>query len=273
MESKVTTLTDTQFNKISQLLYQISGITLQHGKEELVKARLGKRLRVLGLNNYDEYLTYINNDTSRNELSTMTDALTTNKTSFFRETQHFEFLQKHILPNVPKNSRNLRIWCAGCSSGEEPYSLGIILNESIPNIYNWDIKVLATDISPTMLQKAREAIYSEDLIMDVAPSIKRKYFKKVNGDSSQNYQVHDKIKSLIKFARLNLMGPWQMRGPFDVIFCRNVMIYFDRITREKLIHRFWKLIKPHGFLFVGHSESLTGGSNLFQYIQPATYMK
>ena len=265
-------LTENQFQKIGKIVYQVCGIRLTPGKEELVKARLGRRLRVLNLNDFDEYLDFLDNNKS-NELSIMVDALTTNKTFFFREIEHFNFLTKHILPVIAETTRKLRIWSAGCSSGEEPYTLSILLHDKISSIANWDVKILATDISPSMLKTAHNAIYSEELLGEVSMKMKQQYFEVVNGNIKPEYKVISRIKNIIKFAELNLMNSWPMKGPFDVIFCRNVMIYFDKQTRERLINRYWELIKPNGFLFVGHSESLTGISNSFKYVQPAIYRK
>jgi chemotaxis protein methyltransferase CheR len=267
------TLSDIQFSTISELMYQISGVTLGQGKEELVKARLIKRLRALNLTNFDDYISLVKSGKTSDELLIMTDALTTNKTSFFREEQHFLFINQVILPSIARFNKALRVWSAGCSSGEEPYSIAIHLRENIPNLQAWNIKILATDISTTVLSKAKEGIYSEEIIRDVPASLQAKYFTKTASSPENLYRVNDLVRSMIKFAQLNLMGPWPMKGPFDVIFCRNVMIYFDKPTREKLVSRYFSLLKPGGYLFVGHSESLTGTRTQFKYVQPAVYVK
>lgn len=266
-------LSPAQFEKISQMVHRLCGICLPPGKEELVKTRLTKRLRALGLGGFTEYLEYVEGDASRQELATMIDLLTTNKTSFFREPQHFDFLCQHVLPDLQTASRPIRLWSAGCSSGEEPYSLAMLLHEHLPDIERRDVRILATDISARMLTKAREAIYEEEAVSEVSPSLLRKYFVCVRTQPTRAYQVSDKVRALVRFARLNLMDAWPMRGPFDAIFCRNVMIYFDNPTRQRLVQRYYELLRMGGYLFIGHSESLTALSHNFRYVQPAVYRK
>ncbi len=265
-------LSNEQFSKISRVVNDICGIQLPPGKEGLVKSRLMKRLRVLGLGSFEEYVEFVENDETRQELSHMIDMLTTNKTNFFREIQHFNFLSKNILPNII-SKKKLRFWSAGCSSGEEPYSLAIQLREDIPQIDRMDIKILATDISNRVLEKAGNGMYDADLLSDIPQKMLTKYFTRVSNSSPPAFQAQDSLKSLIQFARLNLLSDWPMQGPFDVIFCRNVMIYFNQPTRQNLINRFWELLAPGGFLFIGHSESLTNSSHNYRYIQPAIYQK
>lgn len=266
-------LSQSQFEKISSVVYNLCGINLHLGKEVLVKARLAKRLRLLGLNNFNEYIDYLEQDSSGQELSLMIDSLTTNKTSFFREPQHFDYLKQHILPAVRAKSNKLRIWSAGCSSGEEPYTLAIVIKETFSDADNMDIRILATDISTKVLGIAKEGIYSQDVLRDVAPELVSKYFTCIKANGNSTYKVNDDIKSLVCFARLNLMDEWPMKGPFDAIFCRNVMIYFDKPTQQELVRRYWELLAPEGHLFVGHSESLTASSHQFKYVQPAAYVK
>lgn len=259
-------ITQNQFDQISRTVYDFCGIKLTKEKHTLVNSRLTKRLTALRLNDFDEYLKLVEKD--EKEFSQMIDSLTTNKTDFFREIQHFQFLQKEILPNL--RARRLRIWSAACSSGEEPYSISILLHEALSGIRNWDIKILATDISSRILEKAQKAEYNEEQIAGVSPSLQQKYFTKT---PSGNYQVQDSVKNLVRFARLNLMGEWKMQGPFDVIFCRNVMIYFDKTTQGNLVNRFYHLLPAGGYLFIGHSESLNGINHNYRYIQPAVYLK
>ena len=268
-----TELSERQFHKVKDLLYSVCGINLQPGKEGLVKARLSRRLRSLNLNDYDAYLSYVKQDESGRELSMMVDALTTNKTDFFREPQHFDFLRQSVLPGLAQANRPLRFWSAACSSGEEPYSLAIQLFEALPNLNRMDAGILATDISSDILKKARRAVYTPEVLQGLSEARLRRYFARQKNGPTITYQVHDQIRNLIHFARLNLMQPWPMKGPFDVIFCRNVMIYFDQSTRQQLIQRFYELLRPGGYLFIGHSESLTGIAGSFRYIQPATYLK
>jgi chemotaxis protein methyltransferase CheR len=260
-----------QFERISQLVHCLTGINLHPGKEELVKARLTKRLRALGLKSFDAYIEYLKQDKPQKELVAMIEAMTTNKTSFFREPQHFDYLCQQIVPGL--RDRKIRVWSAGCSSGEEPYSIAILLNEKIQNIGLWDIRILATDLSRRMLTHARQGIYDANLLRDVPPLLAFKYFKCVETSPVRNYQVIAPLRRQVHFARLNLIGEWPMRGPFDVIFCRNVMIYFDKPIQERLVQRFWEILKPGGHLFVGHSESLAGSPHKFCYAQPAIYVK
>jgi chemotaxis protein methyltransferase CheR len=264
-------LSSKQFDKISRLVYQISGIDLHEGKEELVKARLLKRLRYLKISDFDQYLKYMANDKSGNEFGAMVDMLTTNKTNFFRESEHLTFLREEVIPGLVK--RPIRIWSAGCSSGEEPYSIAIVLNEVIPDIGNRDIKILATDISDRMMERARQGLYDEETIKTVPPQLKRKYFNHTDAGSGHKYRVSTRLQSIVSFAKLNLMESWPMSGPFDVIFCRNVMIYFDKPTQETLVRRFWSLLREGGYLLVGHSESLNFLTHDYRYLKPAVYQK
>jgi chemotaxis protein methyltransferase CheR len=266
-------LSPAEFEKISQMIYRLCGICLPPGKEGLVKTRLTKRLRALGLGGFTEYLEYVERDATRQELATMLDLLTTNKTSFFRERQHFDFLCQRVLPGLQATNRPVRFWSAGCSSGEEPYSLAILLHEHLPDVGRRDVRILATDISARMLTKAREAVYDEELVSDLPPPLLRKYFAGVRTQPTRAYQVSDKVRALVRFARLNLMEAWPMKGPFDAIFCRNVMIYFDQPTRQRLVQRYYELLRTGGYLFVGHAESLTALAHDFSYVQPAVYVK
>ncbi len=265
-------ISDIAFEKISKLMHRLCGLNLHDGKREMVRARLMKRLRALEIKSFEQYMKYVEQDRSNLELSIMVDMLTTNKTNFFREPQHFDFLRQKVLPNI-KNHR-MRFWSAGCSSGEEPYSIAIVLREELPDIGLRDVRILATDISGRMIEKAREAVYEQrDALQEIPPHLLQKYFICIRTRSPCAYRVKDSIRSLVRLARLNLMDRWSMRGPFDVIFCRNVMIYFDKPTQKQLLIRFRKLLKPCGYLFVGHSESLVASPHKFHYVQPAVYVK
>ncbi len=266
-----TALSNSQFDIISKMINQQCGINLCKGKEQLVKSRLIKRLRALGLRDFTEYLNFLEKDISGAELIFMIDALTTNKTDFFREMQHFEFIRREILPST--GSYKLRFWSAGCSSGEEPYSLAIILHEEIKRIEHRDVKILATDISTKMLKVAREAVYPYEVLREIPEQLLRKYFTRVQNGAIDSYRIIEPMRSMVRLARLNLIDPWPMRGLFDVIFCRNVMIYFDAATRGTLVRRFFEKLKPGGYLFVGHSENLTALSHKFDYVQPTIYKR
>ncbi len=266
-------LSRSQFERISRILYQECGINLTEGKEGLVKSRLAKRLRKLGIRTFDQYIHYLQEQESTEELSEMVDALTTNKTSFFREPRHFEFLRDRVVPLLMAGGVPIRIWSAGCSSGEEPYSLAMLLRESIPDIERYDVRILATDICNKILTRAREGLYHADALAEVPEAFRRKYFTAAGKGQDRTFRVNDRLRELIRFARLNLMEQWPMRGPFDLILCRNVMIYFDKKTQSDLVGRFWRILKKGGYLFVGHSESLTNSTHAFSYIQPAVYAK
>ena len=264
-------LNENNFKKISDLVYRSSGINLKAGKESLVRARLMKRLRAMGISSVTDYLEYIDSEQGRPELASLVDVMTTNKTSFFREAEHFNFLRDEVLPELRGN--RLRFWSAACSSGEEPFSLAIWLREHMPDIDTRDLLILATDISRRMLEKARQAVYPVKTMQELPSPQLKKYFISLNGRHSGNCRVVDNVRSLVRLAWLNLLETWPMKGPFNVIFCRNVMIYFDRPTQQKLINRFWDLLEPGGYLFVGHSEGLSAVKHKFRYMRPATYRK
>jgi chemotaxis protein methyltransferase CheR len=264
-------ISEKHFQKISEIVYQSCGINLKQGKQALVRARLMKRLRAQRFNSVQEYLDHIESAEGSHELALFIDVMTTNKTSFFREAEHFNYLRDHVLPGL-KNHR-LRFWSAACSSGEEPYTLAIWLREHMPDIDKKDSLILATDISKQMLEKAHLAVYPAETLKDLPSPHFKKYFKKLNGQYAGSYRIADEVRKMVRLAWLNLLESWPMKGPFDVIFCRNVMIYFDRTTQQQLINRFWELLEPGGFLFVGHSEGLSAINHKFRYMRPATYRK
>ena len=264
-------LSAQQFDKISRLVYQVSGIDLHEGKEELVKARLIKRLRHLHIFGFDRYLKFLASDKSGSEIRAMVDVLTTNKTNFFRESEHLDYLRNEIISELGKEQ--IRIWSAGCSSGEEPYSIAITLCEAIPDIGKSDIKILATDISDRMIEQARLGLYDAESLKGMSLQLKHRYFEHVEAGISHIYRVVPQLQSMVRFAKLNLMEEWPMRGLFDVIFCRNVMIYFDKPTQEKLVKRFWSQLREGGYLMVGHSESLTFLAHDYRYLKPAVSKK
>lgn len=259
--------TDKDFSYLSQLAGMHAGINLNASKRELVYGRLARRLRALGLRTFKEYCNLLNDENS-DEFTHFINAITTNVTSFFRENHHFEFLANELLIQVIKKQAGmsrprLRIWSAGCSSGQEPYSIAIVLKECIKDIDRWDAKILATDLDSNILDKARQGIYSAESIQDLSLDRRKKWFKFRDEDKNEKVKIINDIKKLVTFKQLNLSGTWPMKGPFDAIFCRNVTIYFDRPTREKLIDNFANLLTRDGCLFVGHSESLFGLTNRF----------
>lgn len=264
-----------QFDAISRLMYSISGVNLTEGKRELVKARLSKRMRLTGFSSVKAYMEFVQSDAGRQELAQMVDALTTNKTSFFREAMHFQFIRESILPEYSSSSRPLRIWSAGCSSGEEPYTLAMVLAEALGDLSRRDVRILATDISSPVLGRARAGRYEEERMEGVPEGYRRKYFTRERDPATGlvQYRVRDELRTPIRIARLNLMESWPMKGPLDFILCRNVMIYFNRETRGRLLQRFSDLLPRGGHLFVGHSESLNSMKHQLQYVQPAVYRK
>ncbi|KPP96459.1 MAG: chemotaxis signal relay system methyltransferase CheR [Bacteroidetes bacterium HLUCCA01] len=263
-------LTTSHFNRVKRMLHDYSGIFLGDGKEALVKARLLKRLRKLGLDDFDDYFDFIENDATGVEFLSLVDVLTTNKTSFFRESQHFDYINDVVMPSI--KDRDVTWWSAGCSSGEEPYTLAMNFLEHKSPGSRGKLRLLATDISSLVLQRAREGVYSGEHVKDIPTAMLRKYFTRI-GANPEAWRVDPQIAAMIKFARLNLQEPWPMKGPFNIIMCRNVMIYFNRETQQKLIKRFYDLLEPGGYLFLGHSETISGPSLGFVSVRPAAYQK
>lgn len=266
-------LTAAEFERICSILFQESAIVLKEGKEGLVRSRLAKHVRRLGLGSYAEYLDEVEGDRSGCERSDMIDSLTTNKTSFYREGAHFDYLQDTVLPRLLGAGDRVRIWSAGCSSGEEPYTLAMLLHEVVRDPAKRGARILATDLSSKVLATAREATYPEAATAELPWPGAERYFTRVSGAGPRTMRVRDDVRALVRFARLNLMDTWPMAHPFQVIMCRNVMIYFDKDVQQRLVQRFWELLVPGGHLFVGHSESLTSLKHRFSYVQPAAYVK
>ncbi len=270
-------ITNNEFKLLRNLIYDQFGINLCDQKKGLVVGRLRKVLSQNGFHSFGQYYDYVKSDTSGEAMTTLIDKISTNHTYFFREKEHFDFLVKNILPEIAQKKagskkHKLRIWCAGCSSGEEPYSLAMLLLEYFGmKISNWDSGILATDISLEILKKARGAIYASTNVSNLPNTYLRKYFLE---NSKETWKVKDKLKKLVLFKRLNLMSEnYPFKGNFDVIFCRNVMIYFDDMKREHLINKFYKYTQPGGYLFVGHAESLTRNQCPYRYIKPGVYKK
>ena len=237
--------------------------------------RLAKRLRHLGLQTFSEYVEYLKEGNHRDqEFIELIDAITTNKTDFFREPKHFSFLEEEILPKIVKQrtqvDRKVRIWSAACSSGEEPYSISICLNEQFIRYPGWTFEILASDISETILRQAVTGIYDESKVAPIPLPLLRKYFLRGN----QRYKIKPETGRNISFKKINLKMDFQrMLSNFDVIFCRNVLIYFNRETQFDIIKKCWQVLRPGGYLFLGHSETLQGMETNFTYILPAIYQK
>jgi len=269
-----TELSDRNFRRFSQLVYENCGINLHDGKKELVRARLGKRLRATGCKNFNTYFKLLNEDAKGWELVHMLDAISTNQTFFFREEKHFEFLKEKAFPSykalLPKR---LRLWSAGCSSGEEPYSLALWLTEHFEQIDSFDVKIMATDISTKVLAKAERGVYPKKQLSKIPKHQLRKYFQRGVGRQEGFLRVKQPLKDMVEFQRHNLMGPFEHENSFHLIFCRNVMIYFQRETRESLIDKFYSCLEVGGYFLIGHAESLTGIKHRFKYVQPSVYKK
>jgi chemotaxis protein methyltransferase CheR len=253
-------LTDKDFARIQAILKQRSGIDVGEGKRLLVYGRLARRLRALGLRGFKEYLELIE-DPSGGEAKEFLNALTTNVTEFFRESHHFDFLRERVIPEslAFHGEPRLRIWSSACSTGEEPHSIAMTLMRA-GILDSWDARILATDIDSDVLRHAQRGVYSEDKVKKLKPEW-LKYFLKGQGNQRGSVRVKPELQEIITFRELNLLGQWPLRGPFDLIFCRNVVIYFDIPTRESLVKRFVSLLRPGGYLFMGHSESLAAGSS------------
>lgn len=252
-------MTDADFDRIRRMLKDRSGIDLGSGKRQLVYGRLTRRLRALKLRTFNDYLALVD-DADTDEARSFLNSLTTNVTELFREEHHFELLRERLIPEVTAlGNRKLRIWSAGCSVGDEPYSIALTLC-ALPELRNWDIKILATDIDSDVLAQGREGVYQLERIQKLTPAM-RPLFKRGIGAKAGQARAGDRLRELISFKQLNLLETWPMKGPFDVIFCRNVIIYFDPPTKEDLIRRFAGLLRPGGYLLLGHSESPAAGSS------------
>lgn len=264
-------LTHAQFTALSTLVHRTSGINLHDGKYDLVRSRLAGRLRELDLHDPDVYLASLREPGGKAEIAHLVDALTTNKTSFFREPLHFELLRERVLPELYRRGHRFSVWSAGCSSGEEPYSFALVLLHALgPGA---PARILATDISQRMLARARHCLYDAAAIEPVPVELRQRYFSCVDAVPPRTYTVHASARQLVRFARLNLVAPWPMRSRFSLICCRNVMIYFDKPTQQSLVQRLHDQLMPGGYLFTGHSESLAGLEHEFRYIQPAVYQR
>ncbi|MHB8829325.1 MAG: CheR family methyltransferase [Syntrophales bacterium] len=270
-------LRDSDFEKISALVYSKCGINLHSGKKELVSARLGKRLREGGFSSFTEYYNFITGKGGIDELVRMIDSISTNLTYFFREESHFTKLSE-LLPifweNAAQKESNpkLLIWCAGCSTGEEPYSVSMTVCESLME-QAAKVRILATDISTAVISKAAEGIYPVDKAKNIPGSLLNKYFQRGSGKLTGYLRVKKEIRAMVNFKLFNLMQSPPPGERFDFIFCRNVMIYFDKQTQQRLVGNFFNSLKKGGYLFVGHSESLTSLSHSFKYVEPSVYKK
>jgi chemotaxis protein methyltransferase CheR len=261
------------FEALRTLVKQITGINLSDQKRELVYGRLARRLRALHLRSFAEYRELLAQDGGQ-EIVQFCNAITTNLTAFFREPHHFEYLRDHVLtPLLAGPPRRLRIWSSACSTGEEPYSLAMTVLEAVPDIKRWDIRILATDVDSDVLERARRGVYTEDRLKQMTAQRRSRFFSERQEREGLSYEVTPELKSLITFKQLNLMHPLPMPGPLDAIFCRNVVIYFDKDTQRDLFARMSQLQRPGDLLFLGHSESLFKVTEAYSLIGKTIYRR
>jgi len=262
-------LSQREFEKFSRLAYEHFGLDLPGSKQGLVAARLGKKLRELGLKSFQHYYDYVQADRTGAALEGMVDYLTTNHTSFFREPKHFEFLREVIFPALRSRPR-IDIWSAACSTGEEPYSIAMALLEESPYEASVKLRIKATDISNRALEKARCGLYADDRCQAIPQAMRQRYMVRSGPDG---FRFRKEVQSLVEFERLNLMACLPAGYRCQVIFCRNIMIYFDRPTQQDLVERLSAHLDDGGYFLIGHSESLNSIRHTLEYLSPATYRK
>jgi chemotaxis protein methyltransferase CheR len=267
-------ITEQEFEKLAGFIQRYYGIQLKKEKHTLLTGRLHKLLTDLGIQTFSEYYDYLMKDTTGKAVAVLIDKISTNHTFFMREPDHFEYFRESVLPFLKASvkSRDLRVWCAASSTGEEPYTLAMILRDYFGGLQPaWETTVLATDISQAALEVAREGIYSQERVAPLPKAWSMKYFRKLD---AQSVMVSDALKQEVIFRRFNLMEEvFPFRQKMHVIFCRNVMIYFDQKTKDRLVEKFYALLEDGGYLFIGHSESLNRDATRFKYIRPAVYRK
>jgi chemotaxis protein methyltransferase CheR len=269
-------LGDTEFQFLRDFVYTHCGIALSEQKRQLVQGRLLRRLRALGLKDFGAYCQVLRQDPD-GELGELASAISTNVTSFFREMHHYDLLVNELLPRwleAKKSGGRLRIWSAGCATGEEPYALAMVLAEALERTGSKvDARILATDLSPQALEHARGGMYTLERMGGISDERRRRWFLRGEGRYEGFASVHPRLRELVTIQPLNLLHDWPMRGPFDAIFCRNVVIYFDKPTKQRLFERYAGLLEPGGYLFLGHSESMYGLSDAFELVGRTVYRK
>lgn len=273
-------LSDSDFKFICQFVYDNTGIVLNDSKKEMLYRRLTRIVREKKLSSFTEYCSLLR-EQGKQETDFFINAITTNLTSFFRENHHFQYLKNHEFPAWLNNKqkgdnglKRLRIWSSACSTGEEAYSIAITLLESMGSyLSGWDAKILATDIDSNVLAKGKNGIYDESRIDEIPVRIKQTYFYQGTGINDRSVKVNEKLKEIITFKQLNLLHEWPMKGPFDAIFCRNVIIYFDKKTQQDLFQRYYEMLAPGGLLFLGHSENLGTYQKYFENVGRTIFRK
>ncbi|MDD2852309.1 MAG: protein-glutamate O-methyltransferase CheR [Desulfuromonadaceae bacterium] len=256
-------LSDREFNRFSALIYETAGIKMPPAKKIMLEARLQKRLKALGIGSFEEYGDYVFDARGKSELVHLIDVVTTNKTDFFREPAHFDYLVKSAIPSLIESrdagtGAPFRIWSAGCSTGEEPYTMSMVLSEFAESRPGFRSSILATDISTDVLAKAHKGIYADDRVDGIPLHMKKKHLLKSKDKNKSLVRIGPHLRSMVQFRRLNFMEEFGMHEQMDVIFCRNVVIYFDKPTQERLMNKFCKQLVKGGYLFLGHSESING---------------
>jgi len=267
--------TDKDFERLRELVYRHTGIRMADNRRDLIYGRLSKRLRILGITRFSDYCRLIE-DGYEEELESFRNAVTTNLTAFFREAHHFDYLAQTLLPELlaRKNTeRKLRIWSAGCSSGEEPYTLAMVLRETIPDPHNWDIRILATDLDSNVLKRAEAGVYELQNVQRVLGTRLKRWCLRGKGALEGKVKIKPVLREMIRFRKLNLMEAWPIKGRMDFIFCRNVLIYFDKPTQKKLFERFAGVLEDDGHLFIGHSESPLDLTDRFELIGKSIYRR
>jgi chemotaxis protein methyltransferase CheR len=268
--------TDADFDSLRALARELAGISLADTKRELVYGRVSRRLRELGLGSFAEYRALLAGMEGDTEIGEFINAVTTNLTAFFREKHHFDYWREHfLLPRAadPNAERRIRIWCAAASTGEEPYSIAMTVAEAVPDWQRWDIRVLATDLDTNVLAHAAAGVYKEDRMRDMPRGLLTKYFSRGGEGGAVTYKVKPELAQMISFRQLNLIQPLPMRGPLDAIFCRNVIIYFDKDTQRDLFRRMAPLQRPDDLLFLGHSETLFKVSEAWKLVGKTVYRR
>ncbi|MBT3196737.1 MAG: protein-glutamate O-methyltransferase [Gammaproteobacteria bacterium] len=267
------TYTEADFRRVQKIIGEHAGISLSDAKRSLVYNRLTKRLRLFGMSAFQQYLDYVDTHVEE-EFSHFVNAITTNLTFFFREEHHFDFLKESELARLIERNhatKRIRIWSAGCSTGEEPYSLAITVKEAVPS--NWDVKILATDLDFNVVNHGQEGVYDERRVEGMSKERLNRWFSRGSGENEKKVRVKQELQDLITFKQLNLMHEWPMKGPFDLIFCRNVMIYFNKETQSRLTDRYADYLIDDGHLIIGHSESLFKVTERFKLIGKTIYQK
>lgn len=261
------------FVRIRDFIGEQTGIVLSDSKRDMVYSRLARRLRELRIDRFADYLGRLDHDQA--ELGRFINALTTNLTSFFREPHHFEFMRSELIPELAadRHRRRIRTWSAGCSTGEEPYSIAITLREALPADREWDVRILATDLDSDVVAKGLHGVYTEERVVGLPKPRLRRWFRRGREANAGLVRVVPELRDLILFKQLNLLHDWPVKGPFDFIFCRNVVIYFDKATQKVLFDRFADLLAEGGYIFIGHSESMFKVSDRFELIGNTVYRK